>query len=321
MLPPDNLYYINQDSAYTFELSVQENRKYNTTEANLNQEPFSLFNDGDSVLYVGTAGGIDRTTDNGASWYRFSHQKDPGMSGNWVVWITGNDYGGKHYIWGVTRNTYNPGEVSALSYTTEEGTTWHYILSGHSFHSLALSGDIVYGASDDGLFRTSDVGLTSQVITNIYDNATGQANLSPIFDAVAVQGRYVWVSTNDGTAVGVDDGTRLLQNQWRVFRSYVSVDNTHTTYFYPNPFSPQNDVGRVHYRVESAGSSVTIRIFDFSMHIVRTLLQNAARSPGQRDEPWDGRGSAGKLVANGVYFYSVTVNNQTSAWGKILVVR
>ncbi len=321
VLPPDSLDYISQDSSYTFQLSVQANTIFNTTEANLNQEAFSLYSDGDSVLYVGTVNGIDKTTDNGASWYVFNHQNRVGISGDWVLWITGDNYRGKHYIWAVTRNAVDESETSALSFTADEGATWHHILSGHIFHSMALNGNIVYGASDDGLFRTSDFGSSSQVITSIYDEATRQSNLSQTFNAVAVEGDTVWVSSNDGVARGVDNGYGFLADRWHVFRTYVSVGNSNSTYFYPNPFSPRLDVGRIHYSIKSGGSSVTIRIFDFSMHVVRTLVQNLPQNAGEQDVPWNGRDDTGGLVDNGVYFYSVVVNNQSPAWGKILVVR
>ncbi len=321
VLPPDNLSYINQDSVYTFELSVQANTVYNTTEANLNQEPFFVYSDGDSVLYVGTANGINKTTDNGASWYKFNHQNDPGMSGDWVLWIAADNYNGNHYIWAVTRNAVDPTEVSALSYTMNGGSTWQNIFDGHNFHSVAVDGKTAYGASDDGLFRTSNFGISSQVITNIYDQATGQSNLSQVFNAVAVQGDTVWVGTNDGVAAGIDNGYGLLQNDWNVFRTYVSVSKPSSTYFYPNPFSPRLDVGRIHYLVNTSGSTVTIRIFDFSMHPVRTLIQNVPQNAGQQDVPWNGLDDSGQMVDNGVYFYSVVVNSQAPAWGKILVIR
>jgi hypothetical protein len=36
---------------------------------------------------------------------------------------------------------------------------------------------------------------------------------------------------------------------------------------------------------------------------------------------WNGRDSHGRIVANGVYFYRVTINNDDPFWGKVLIVR
>jgi hypothetical protein len=321
VLPPDYLDYITQDSTnYRFQLSPVSGNL--TSESNLNHRVFSLYSDGDSVLYVGTADGINKTTDNGYSWHKFNHQNEANpISGNFVVSLSAQDFGGFHNIWGATINAEDPSEVEGLSFSSDGGASWHYILNGHFFHAIAFQGKIVYGVSDDGLFRTDDFGLTNQVITNIYDPISKQSILSPAFYAVATSGDTVWLGSSDGIAMGIDNGSGLELGSWHVFRAYSSITSTSKTYFYPNPFSPNLDIGRIHYYANTPGSHVTIRIYDFSMHVVRTLLQNAIRPAGQADERWDGTGDKGKLVDNGVYFYSVTINNDAPAWGKILVVR
>lgn len=321
VMPPDYLDYITQnpDSTYTFQLSPIAGKL--TTETNYNHEAFSLYSDGDSALYVGTADGIDKTTDNGYSWHKFNHQNRPGISGDFVVWLTAQNYGNVHNIWGATINANDPTEYEAMSYTSDEGATWKNILPGHFYHSISFNGPIVYGASDDGLFRTPDFGSSNSVLTTIYDHRNEHSILSKAFYAVSVSGDTVWVATGDGNALGVDPGTGFIPTAWHVFRTFVPVGTTNTTYFYPNPFSPNLDVGRVHFAIKDVGSTVTVRIFDFSMHVVRTLLQNAARPAGEIDVPWDGKDDTGKLVDNGVYFYSVVINGGTPIWGKILVAR
>lgn len=320
VIPPDYLSYITEDSTYTFQLSPVSGNI--TAEDNYNQRVFSLYSDGDSALYVGTAGGINKTTDNGFSWTKFNHQDQSSpISGDFVVSLAGQDYGTVHSIWGATVVANDPSEVSALSYTTDNGATWNSILSGHFFHAVAFQGDIVYGVSDDGLFRTIDLGRSSEVVTQIFDENSQQSILSQTFYAVAANGDSIWVGSDDGSAVGVDNGTGFDLSKWHVLRTYTSVATTNSTYFYPNPFSPHLDVGRIHYNVKENGSTVTIRIFDFSMHIVKTLLQNATRSARETDEQWNGTSDRGGLVDNGIYFYSVVVNGGSPIWGKILVVR
>jgi flagellar hook assembly protein FlgD len=324
VLPPDSLNYITEDSTdYTFQLSPVSGNI--TTENNLNHRVFSLYSDGDSVLYVGTAGGINKTTDNGYSWRKFNHQNSlEKISGNFVVSLAVQNSGTVHIIWGATVVAdvqEDPTEKSALSYSADGGATWNYILAGHFFHAMAFhDSTVVYGASDDGLFRTQDFGQSSQVITNVFDPITKQSILSQTFYAAASNGDSIWVSSGDGTAVGVDNGNGFVLSEWRVFKAYSSVAEN-ATYFYPNPFSPHLDVGRIHYDVKNSSSQVTIRIFDFSMHIVRTLLQNAARGAGETDERWNGTSDRGGLVDNGVYFYSVSVDGGKPAWGKIMVIR
>lgn len=320
VIPPDYLDFISADSSYTFQLSPVSGNI--TSESNLNHRIFSVFSDGDSVLYVGTADGINKSTNNGYTWYKFDHQNQANpISGNFVVSINSQDLSGVHHIWAATVNAEASDEVPALSYSADGGLDWKQILSGHFFHGMAFYGDIVYGVSDDGLFRTSDYGHSSQVITNVYDSRTGQSTLSPAFYAAATSGDTLWAGSSDGTVKGVDDGVEIDPASWQVFRAYVPVAATHTTYFYPNPFSPHLDVGRIHYSINKTQSTVTIRIYDFAMHVISTVLQNATRTTGEQDEPWNGTDDGGKNVDNGVYFYSVALDGGNPIWGKILVVR
>jgi hypothetical protein len=319
-LPPDYLNYISPDSVYNFQLSPVAGAI--TYESNLNHRVFSLYSDGDSALYVGTADGINKTTDSGLTWKKFNHQNQMSpISGNFVVSITGNDLSGKHYIWAATVNANDPSEQEGISYTADGGLSWQYVLTGHFFHSLAFNGKILYAASDDGLYRSSDFGKTYQVITTILDPITRQSILTNTYYAVAVENDTVWVGTSDGTAIGIDNGAGFDFNSWRVARAYQPATSSSQTYFYPNPFSPKIDIGRIHYTVTEASAIVTIRIYDFSMHVIRTIIQNATRTHGDQDEIWNGLDESGRTVDNGVYFYSIQINGGKLIWGKILVVR
>jgi hypothetical protein len=63
-------------------------------EGYLNYRAFSVMATGDSVIYAGTANGINKSTDGGISWVKFNHQNQVNpMSGNFVVglWKQGRD--------------------------------------------------------------------------------------------------------------------------------------------------------------------------------------------------------------------------------------
>lgn len=112
-------------------------------------------------------------------------------------------------------------------------------------------------------------------------------------------------------------------SEWKVFRTYQTLAEPSATYSYPSPFSPDDEVVRIHYTVSrSSAQSITIRIFDFAMQPVRTLIQNAQRAgPREYDEIWDGNDNSGKRVANGVYFYRVEVDDAEPIWGKIFAIQ
>ena len=65
----------------------------------------------------------------------------------------------------------------------------------------------------------------------------------------------------------------------------------------PNPFNPKTTVA---YHVPSE-SDVTIRVYDVSGRVVRTLVDGVV-DPGRHEVVWDGRNDAGKSVGSGIYF-------------------
>ena len=77
--------------------------------------------------------------------------------------------------------------------------------------------------------------------------------------------------------------------------------NLHT---YPNPFLAGHQYGddyaKVAFNVPSGGTA-SIYIYDFEGNRVRTLFEGIKKSPGEREEEWNGRGDNGNLVAPGPY--------------------
>jgi hypothetical protein len=84
---------------------------------------------------------------------------------------------------------------------------------------------------------------------------------------------------------------------------------------YPNPF--RGGVGtRINYSVAKRGP-VEIRIFDVAGRLVSTIADQA--DLGANFVTWDGKGSSGRSVASGVYFYQIKTE-KFSAHKKMLLV-
>jgi hypothetical protein len=70
----------------------------------------------------------------------------------------------------------------------------------------------------------------------------------------------------------------------------------------PNPFNPTTVI---RYDVPAGGGKVTLRVYDVSGKLVRTLV-DGVESPGQKSARWDGANERGEHAASGVYFYRMT---------------
>jgi len=316
--PSDTLYtYLPADTARRVKIFPRLDPRNNN-----NFLAFSVLAVDDDTIWCGTAGGVNKSTDKGKSWVKFSHQNQASpILGNWVIAIAEQRLPGVNRIWTTNWKANDPDEQYGVSYTENGGVSWKNILHGIKAYDFAFRDSIAYIASDSGVYRTADGGLSFIKVSNITYPAHGEVILTPEADCVDHLGDTILVGTPDGFATTVDDSSHQFGSSWKILRTALPG-----SYAYPNPFSPSLDVAvRIHYNSGSAGGSmrtVGIEIFDFGMNRVRTLISGAARAPGRDfDETWDGRTDDGRLAANGVYFYRVRIDNDAPFFGKILLIQ
>ncbi|MBE2217615.1 MAG: hypothetical protein IAE90_05390 [Ignavibacteria bacterium] len=323
LTPPDSFDTLNISGTYNF--------FYNPVN-NGNHKGFSLAAMNDSVIYAGTSGGINRSTDWGQSWIKFRYRNTgsgTGISGNFVVGMKMQRFGTKEILWAATNfgegEIDNSGQFSALSYTSNAGVTWANTLEEGLFsHNMGFQDSIVYGATDNGIWRSyfTPPNFAWSKPSVIYDEQLRDRIYSNNFYAVTSQGDSVWVGSGDGLARTVDSISSPWAGKWKIFRAYQTLTSTNETYAAPNPFSPDDEVCRIYFKTGKTSAAVTIKLFDFAMFPVRTVIQNAQRStPDMLWAVWDGKRDDGSQVVNGVYFYRIEIDKDQTVWGKILVMQ
>lgn len=324
LTPPDDLDSIYPGGTYNFEFNPVING---------NHQGFSLTSLNDSTIFIGSSSGINRSTDWGVSWRKFKFGNTgsgTGVAGNFVVGLKVQRYGNNSIIWAATNpgqgeppNT--PGQKSALSYSTDGGTTWANTLNPDAFcHNIGFKDSIVYAATDNGVWRSyfTPPNFSWSKPSVIYDEQIRDQIRTNFFYSVNSQGDSVWVGSGDGLARTTDTLTSPWVSKWKIFRGYQPVNTTNESYAAPNPFSPDDEACRIYYRTGKTSANVTIKIFDFAMFPIRTVIQNAPRnSPDVTWAVWDGKRNDGAQVSNGVYFYRIEVDEDEVIWGKILVLQ
>ncbi|MDH7514837.1 MAG: hypothetical protein QHI48_03020 [Bacteroidota bacterium] len=288
----------------------------------LNHRVFSVLATGDSTVWVGTAGGINRTTDNGRSWrkFTFSNQSQP-ISGNFVVALGRNVIGGIEHIWASTINALDPHEFRAVSVTSDNGETWRTALRGEFTHNFGFKDSIVYAATNSGIFRSADGGRTWTLHSVFVDPLNRNRSIDPRCYAVAAAGDTIWISNVDGLLKTVDCSGHFFGAGWTMLRAARPLSSGSSAYAYPNPFIPVSDVCRIRYRTASSGKA-TIEVFDYALFPVRTVIRNAPRPPNlEQDEIWDGTDDAGKRVANGLYYIRIQTGEGEDVWTKVVVLQ
>ncbi|MHB1051238.1 MAG: WD40/YVTN/BNR-like repeat-containing protein [Bacteroidota bacterium] len=322
IIPPDNLDSISPDDSLVFDLSPSGGAL--GLQNNLNHRAFSVLAENDSTIWIGTAGGINKTTDNGTSWNRFTKQnQNQSISGNFVVALAMQNSSSGKILWAATVNASDNTEVRGVSYTLDNGATWKRVLLREFAHNFGFNGDNVYVPTDNGIFRSADLGNTWIKNGLIYDKSNRQQYTQSTFYAAASSGDTIWFGGADGVVRTIDNAAHPFGSNWSILHASQPLKTVTDTYAFPNPFAPDDEPVRIHYSTGKSGAAlVTIRIFDFGMNLVKTVVQNGIRgSANSFDELWDGKSEHGQIVSNGVYFYQIIVDSDEPRWGKILVIK
>jgi hypothetical protein len=282
---------------------------------------FSVAAESDSVIWAGTAGGVNRSTDGGVSWRKFTRDNQTEhILGDWVIAIGIQPLSGRNRVWTTNWPAEGAGQEYGVSSSDDGGMTWANHLRGIKVYDLAFRDSAVYAASDEGLFRSNDAGRTWVKSGTIVDLVSGHRLLSPSFYAAGAVNDSVYGGSSEGLVKTIDNPGKTFGTEWVVYRTAQPLTGSDAVYAYPNPFSPRFEVTRIRYTTGTEDAPVTIEIFDFGMNRVRTLIRDAQRR-GERDEIWDGRDETGALARNGVYFYRVEVGDSEPVWGKVMVIQ
>ncbi|HLF15583.1 MAG TPA: hypothetical protein VI932_11910 [Bacteroidota bacterium] len=336
LLPPDNRNTISPNDTLWSYAATDTLRLLRIFERfdprrNNNFLAFSVLAVDDMTIWCGTAGGVNKSTDGGVSWSKYTHTNQASsILGNWViairlqVFVQGPDTVSR--IWTTNWQAEGRDEQFGVSYSDDDGRSWTNLLHDVRAYDFAFRDSIAYIATSRGIFRTSDGGRSLDQVSDIVDDDGRTKITSSSFFSAGLLDDTVYIGTADGLTRTIDNDTQPFGSSWRVYRAYHSVGATGNSYAYPNPFSPLTEPVRIHYAVTTGpaggNADVRIEIFDFGMYRIRTLINRAPRPVnGEYDEIWDGRNDAGGTVANGVYFYRIDVGSEDPLFGKIVVMQ
>jgi hypothetical protein len=313
----------------------------------------------DTFIWAGTVDGLVKSTDDGKNWqvtkfaqsfkkaiwagsaagiYKFiyNYREDfdtvlnynlyeNGITGDFVVSTAIQEYNGKKIVWAGTQPAYSGGY--GVSISTNDGDGWGVTLEGDRVWNFAFDGSVVWAATSSGLKRSYDGGQTWDIFNYMKDKDEIIKNgiFSTEFTSVAIIDGEVWAGNQDGLVKAPKSVKPGEDTVWNVFRTSVPIGTkgSETAYAYPSPFSPMLSTGgvvRIHYKPQKDGP-VTIRIYDFAMNLVITLVDEKSMAGIEQDKEWNGKNEKGDIVANGVYFFKVEAPGGQTEWGKLVILK
>lgn len=319
VLPPDNLNSISPNDTLNFCLSPVAGSFCGT--GNLNHRVFSVIAIDDSTLYVGSANGINKSTDGGISWTKFNaqNQSEP-ISGNFITALGYNKY--NNIVWASTWKAEDQNEFYGVSSSSNGGQSWKTFLTDERTHNFGFKNFDVMAATDNGVFRSSDNGLSWILPNSIVDQESEAALKTKIFYDADSYENNIWLASGDGLVKLDETPGQMWQGNWKIYFASQPLAADNETYCFPNPFNPRQEELKIKYSTGGQQKDVTIQIFDFGFNYIRTIIQNAPRKIDIEGQPefWDGRDDNGNYVPNGVYFYRVKTGDD-AVYGKILVMQ
>ncbi|MBT3617665.1 MAG: T9SS type A sorting domain-containing protein [Candidatus Marinimicrobia bacterium] len=142
-------------------------------------------------------------------------------------------------------------------------------------------------------FQSVDDSLTTTVKTlNMDSVAIGVTHYDDVVTSVVNPKRWSFIIIENGSAhLGVnDDPIRFIRPE-----EYILAQN------YPNPFNP-NTV--INYTLP-INREVSVKVYNITGQLVRTLVDNELISAGSHKVVWNGKNDLGRKVATGAYIYTL----------------
>jgi hypothetical protein len=251
------------------------------------------------------------------------------LPGNFVVGIGVHQIDTTTYIWAACRpGGGDSGQKYAIAYSADHGVTWITSLEVPAW-DFAFNGDTTFVSFGDYGIPSYGYGLAIlvrdssgeysdvQIVREMTDSTGMKKYFNSPFYCVDYYAGQIWAGGADGTVRSTNGG-----QDWTVYRSQIDPDNY---YAYPSPFSPYTTERygtTIHYKLDNP-SNVTIKIFDFNLDLVKTVIDNQNRAGSQEYDIdiWDGKNDVGDYVANGIYFFNIKLSTGPSWWGKVAVVK
>ena len=290
-----------------------------------NQKAFSIYVESDTILWVGSAGGINKGVleeDGCINWKNYN--TDDGLGGFWVIGIIPQQYDSFTRTWLISWDSVPP-SGHKLTYTDDGGETWEVVTQFENLdivvYNLSFSNKNIIASTDHGLYKSDFDDGKFWISLPATEDINGERILTNNF--------YTAISISEGDIdtflVGTEDGLSIVSTAGEILDNIRNWESPESFSAYPNPFfiNEYNQVGNDKYvRLIYSNPnqfSGEIDIFDFAMDHVIQLNNFKPITIDENEIVWNGRNESGDKVANGAYFCRLSLNGKYY-WTKLAVI-
>jgi len=317
IIPPSNEDSLVPEKTYNFDFNPRNDTNF---------LGFSVLIDSKNRVWFGTAGGLNMSPNamyapkDSVKWYHytFNSVNPNSLPGNWIIYLTQQP--GTNRLW-MTNWVAQTGESYGISYTEDDGKHFVRFLDGEKIYAITFYHNWIIASGENGVFYSKDDGISWNQIKAIRSPNQLISSKAKYFSASA-NNDGVWIGSSEGLIFTSDfENFEITRVNFPLSggNAFDSEGRTTKTYAYPNPFSNnRHTYCRIVFESKTTNSDIKITVYDFAMTKIRELNGTSSTS-GVYEAIWDGLDHQGRLVANGVVFYTIEANGE-KANGKILVI-
>ncbi len=176
-----------------------------------------------------------------------------------------------------------------------------------------------------------------QRMTSAWDIDVPEYLNNILFVPVTDSSGYLWIASSEGLFLSKDErpGNHEDTSSFLLIKRAPQVsDGLKKTYARPGILRASDGSCKFIYNIAADKARVTIKVFDYNMDPVVTIIEKQTRYSGtnggpmgrstvESEDSWDGthNNRGGRPVAPGMYYYKITTDSGERAFGKIVVAR
>jgi hypothetical protein len=183
---------------------------------------------------------------------------------------------------------------------------WTICLEPFSYFSQGLSGSITSGTT---IYGIGDILFHNPSASTIVQLNNSSANFQ--ISMVATSTNIITPPTNNspGQLTASYQNCTLGINDIQIPNGFISNN--------PNPL---NEYTQFFYSLKTSGK-VSLKIFNTIGQAVKTIANDDFQSPNTYTYKWIGDNDSGRKLYNGVYYYTLSVNNKVVQTNKLIISR
>jgi len=184
----------------------------------------------------------------------------------------------------------NENPFSKVNRTDSAGVQTTYLEgAGGAAHQFAILGDVDGDGANEVAMNFQAVRDSVYEINEVWNPADSTYTRTTVSRAANPLRAFMRVLSSDGLSTSISNDRVIVPDDFELHSNYPNPFNPSTTFSFTLPLDKR----------------VSVRVYDMTGRLVRTLINNEAYVQGTHSVTWNGLNDGGASVASGQYIYTL----------------